>query len=118
MKLIVAGSRYLHGTWIYDHIFKIIDKNDLEVTEIVSGGAYGPDKVGESYAKFYGIPITLFEPDWDRYGLKAGPIRNAKMAIYGDALLLIWDGISKGSASMKKAMKALNKPIYEIVVEE
>ena len=49
-------------------------------------------------------------------GKAAGHVRNKKMAEYGDALLLIWDGKSKGSANMKKEMQKLNKPIYEVTL--
>lgn len=38
------------------------------------------------------------------------------MAEYGDALLLIWDGKSRGNASMKKEMQKQNKPIFEVVL--
>lgn len=46
-----------------------------------------------------GIHVEPF-PYPDGYGRAGGPIRNAKMAEYGDALLLIWDGKSRGSQSM------------------
>jgi hypothetical protein len=38
------------------------------------------------------------------------------MAEEGDALLLIWDGESKGSANMKKEMLFKKKPIYEVIL--
>ena len=38
--------------------------------------------LGEQYAKEHGIPLVLFPADWDRYGKRAGYIRNDKMARY------------------------------------
>ena len=38
------------------------------------------------------------------------------MAAYANALLLIWDGESKGRKSMKSEMAKLDKPIYEIII--
>jgi hypothetical protein len=38
------------------------------------------------------------------------------MAEEADALLLIWDGESKGSANMKKEMLFKNKPVYEVIL--
>jgi len=58
-----------------------------------------------------------FPADWDTHGRAAGPIRNKQMAEYGDALLLIWDGESRGSANMKSNMKKLGKPVYEIIIK-
>lgn len=58
-----------------------------------------------------------FPADWKAHGKAAGPIRNKQMAEYADALLLIWDGESKGSASMKNEMLKLNKPVYEVIIK-
>lgn len=115
MKLIIAGSRTLSISpqklqWIIEHF-------ELNPTEIVCGGAKGIDYSGSEYSYMFNIPIKEFPADWKLYGNRAGPIRNAKMAAYGDALLLIWDGKSKGSMNMKENMVSLNKPIYEVVVD-
>ena len=64
------------------------------------------------------ICLKIFEADWEMYGNRAGPIRNNKMTVYSDALLLIWDGESRGSAHMKSAMLKLKKPIYEVVFKK
>lgn len=113
MKLIIAGSRTLSATpqqiqWLVEH-FK------LQPTEIVCGGAKGIDYCGSEYGYMYNVPVKDFPADWDLYGKRAGHVRNAKMAAYGDVLLLIWDGVSKGSMNMKENMVLLNKPIYEVI---
>lgn len=112
MKVIVAGSRTIH-----DHalVEKAIKDSGFLVTEVVSGGAAGVDTSGVIISKKLGVPVRFFEPNWN-LGLKAGPIRNKLMAEYADALILVWDGNSKGSASMRREMLALNKPIYELVL--
>jgi hypothetical protein len=88
----------------------------LNPTEIVSGGAKGVDASAEWFAEVGKRPFKLFPADWDKHGKSAGPLRNREMAQYGDALLLIWDGKSPGSANMKAAMHRLKKPVYEIVM--
>lgn len=85
------------------------------VKEIVSGGARGVDLAGESLALETHVPVKRFPAEWDKHGKGAGPIRNKQMAEYADALLLIWDGKSRGSANMKSEMQRLKKPIYEVV---
>jgi hypothetical protein len=40
------------------------------------------------------------------------------MAEYADALLLIWDGKSRGSLNMKQQMLKLEKPVYEVIVKK
>lgn len=114
MKLIIAGSRGIK-MWTLT-LDKQIKKFKIKnITEIVSGGARGMDHSGEIWAKLNNIPIKRFLPNWDKYQLAAGPIRNKEMAEYADALLIVWDGESKGSANMIKTMKSLKKPVYEII---
>jgi uncharacterized phage-like protein YoqJ len=112
-------------------VFSIIDGaiiiNDLPtITEVVSGTANGVDKAGEAWAasqlrqeypvQNFAPTITRFPADWDKYGKAAGHIRNKQMAEYADALLLIWDGDSRGSRNMKETMIALGKPVYEVIL--
>ena len=51
-------------------------------------------------------------PRWNRYGRKAGILRNRKMAKYADALIAVWDGLSRGTANMIAEMEALGKPVF------
>ncbi len=109
MKLIIAGGReFTHFKGALAHYLVI--NNQGIVTEIVSGGARGADKVGELIAEAEGLPIKLFKADWDTHGKSAGYIRNSEMADYGDMLLAFWDGKSKGTKHMidlatKKGLK-------------
>ena len=114
MKLIIAGSRDVE---LEEHqiskLLEILMPGIVSsITEVVSGGCKGIDQCGEKFAKICGFPIKQFLPDWSM-GLSAGPVRNKKMAQYGDMLFLIHHN-SKGSINMKKEMLALNKPVLEI----
>lgn len=132
MKVIIAGSRHLNPFKFFSasrrdaatyRLFQIISKHlavlesemGKTVTEIVSGKAPGIDTVGEAWAISNGIPVAEFPAEWD-LGKHAGMLRNAQMAEYADAALVIWDGKSKGSADMLKQMHRLSKPvaIYEM----
>lgn len=84
----------------------------------MSGGARGMDLAGESFAECYGYKIYKFPANWDKFGRKAGHLRNKQMAEFADALLLIWDGYSKGSKNMKSQMVKLNKPIFEVIIQD
>lgn len=115
MKLVIAGSRHLNAD--IETMDMCLEFYDLQPTEIVCGMARGIDLSGYEYAEFMGIPIAEFPADWNGPLKKgAGHARNRLMAEYGDALLLIWDGKSTGSANMKRNMEILNKPVYEIVL--
>lgn len=114
MKLIIAGSRTLQASIL--EIDALLAHYKIRPTEIVSGTAKGIDRSGEAYAKHLKIPLKLFPADWDLHGKPAGHIRNKDMAKYADALLLIWDGSSKGSQNMKNRMLDECKLIYEVTV--
>lgn len=116
MKLIIAGSRTIQVAPF--EMRAILKHYGLSPTEIVSGTANGVDKCGEKFAKEAGITLIQFPADWDRFGKSAGHKRNAQMAEYGDCLLLIWDGQSKGSAGMKSIMERMKKPIIELIVSQ
>ncbi len=99
-KVIIAGTRTFDD---YEALKAYADyklgqiKEDIE---IISGGATGADALGERYAKEKGYTIKRFPADWNRYGKKAGPLRNKQMADYADALIVFWDGSSRGTKNM------------------
>ena len=115
MKLIIAGSRTLKLGGVILH--GSLGNFNLDPKEIIEGGAKGVDKYAADYATVNQIPLKTFHADWDKHGKAAGPIRNREMAEYADALLLIWDGESKGSFNMKRTMLELNKPVYEVILK-
>jgi len=117
MKLIIAGSRHLGAGIGPDTIDRFLKIWGLNPETIVSGAARGIDQCGESYAERENKQLVKFPADWDKHGNRAGFLRNKQMAEYGDALLLIWDGLSPGSQMMKRLMKEAHKPIYEIILK-
>lgn len=70
------------------------------ITEIVSGGAIGADRLGMRFAREFDYRLTIFYPGWEKYNKAAGFIRNKKMANYADALIAFWDGKSRGTFNM------------------
>lgn len=101
MKLIIAGSRNVPNDKVVERIInRVVGMYDWNVTEVVSGTARGVDRIGEEWAEDHNIPVTRFPAEWGRYGKSAGYIRNYAMASYGDVLLAIWDGESKGTQNM------------------
>src|ERR1043165_6361721 len=118
MKLIIAGSRNFHlDISTIQNVIDILIPMDIEIEEVVSGTCTGVDQSGEAWAQFQNIPIKRFKANWSQ-GKIAGPMRNTEMAEYADALLVIWDGTSKGSLNMTTKMNKLEKPIYEVILRK
>lgn len=135
MKLIIAGGRDIEVT--NDFISTVLDEVGWKPVEIVSGacgrpehevevltnehGRYiyadGVDGCGERFAMEGGAErLIRFPAKWSVLGRSAGPKRNKEMADYADALLLIWNGMSAGSASMRRFARFAGKPVLEIVL--
>jgi hypothetical protein len=109
MRVIIAGSRSLRNDGA---VREAIEASGFRITQIVSGGARGVDKVAEGIAMQSAIPLERFPAQWDEHGKKAGPLRNLEMAGYADALIAIWDGKSRGTGHMIDTMRKAGKPVY------
>lgn len=116
MKLIIAGSRTFKSLAPYVEA-AILHFGIIGIKQIISGSADGIDEAGEEWAELNGFHTCYFVPNWGDHGKAAGPIRNRLMAKYADELLLIWDGLSIGSLSMKTEMLKVGKPIYEMILK-
>jgi len=97
MKVIIAGSRDCED---YNLLLTAIANAGFDVTAVVSGGAKGADSLGERFAEECALPVFKFPAHWEQYGRAAGPIRNELMAEFGDALIALWDGKSRGTKNM------------------
>lgn len=107
MIVIIAGSRDITDySVVYEAILESGWKDDI--TEVVSGGANGVDKLGERFAKEHNLPVSRFLANWTKYGKKAGYIRNQEMARNAEALIAVWDMKSKGTANMIEIAQALD----------
>lgn len=113
MRVIIAGSRSL----LYPMaIRRAVRLSGFHITEVVSGRARGADKYGEQWADAHGVPVKPFPAQWLLYGREAGHRRNSQMAEYAEALVLVWDGKSYGSADMLWQMVRRRKPYYQIII--
>ena len=118
-RLVVAGVRYFDD---YPKLSDAIDEYikpyaDKKSIIIVSGCAEGADKLGERYANEHNMRIERYPAKWDKYGKAAGPLRNERMAEVADAVIVFWDGESKGTKSMIDCAKQANIPCKIIEIE-
>lgn len=104
MKLAIIGSRNL----MISEIEKFIPDN---VSEIVSGGAQGIDTCAAKYAKKQGIKLTVFLPEYQKYGRYAPLKRNLQIIDYADEVLAFWDRQSRGTLFVIENCKKRNKQI-------
>ena len=102
MKIAIIGSRNLQIRDLSPYVF--------EGDENVSGGASGIDTCAALYAKEKGLTLTVFLPEYKRYG-RAAPIkRNYEIVDYADKIVAFWDGSSKGTLSVIRYAERIHKP--------
>lgn len=111
MRTIVAGSRTIED---YDMVCNAIETCPWEITEIVSGHAFGVDRLGEEWAMANDMPMKIYPAMWDKYGKSAGYARNVEMAEYAHGLIAIWDSRSKGTAHMIRVAKINGLAIHVV----
>ncbi|MBQ4153413.1 MAG: hypothetical protein IJD11_03560 [Oscillospiraceae bacterium] len=102
MKIAVVGSRDV----IVDDIGRYLSDGE----EIVSGGAIGVDSCAAEYAKEKGLKLTVFLPQYERYGRAAPIVRNKKIVDYADKVIAFWNGNSKGMLSVIRYAQKTGKP--------
>ena len=115
MKVIVAGGRdffpeFKHSQWLTEQL------HELKATHIISGKARGADSFGEEIGRLLRLDIIEYPANWDRYGKKAGPLRNEEMAKVADACILFPGG--QGTKNMRDLAEAYDVPIIEWEDEE
>lgn len=114
MKTIIAGSRDIKDPSVVE---SAIRGSGFTITEVVSGCAPGVDLLGSQWAAANNIPWKAFPADWNKHGRQAGPIRNAKMADYAEALICIHHN-TPGSLNMLKVARSLGLEVYEVNFKE
>jgi hypothetical protein len=111
MILAIIGSRTFTD---YARLCRVLANVRTPITEIVSGGAPGADRLGANYARRQGIWLRELFALWDLYGKKAGHLRNSDIIDTAEAVLAFWDGISPGTEDSIKKARARGIPVHVI----
>ena len=107
MKLLIVGSRSITDFDLSPYI-------SAEVHTIISGGAEGIDRLAEQYADGHRLSKYILRPSYSLYGRSAPLRRNEEMVRIADAVLIIWDGHSRGTQHTLRYAKKMNKPLILI----
>lgn len=104
MKLLIVGSRSITD-------FDLSPYVSGDVDTVISGGAGGVDTLAEEYADRHRLSKYIIRPRYDLYARGAPLKRNEQMIELADAVLIIWDGCSKGTEYSLKYAQKKNKPV-------
>lgn len=109
MKLLIVGSRSISEFDLSPYVASDVDT-------VISGGAGGVDTLAEQYADKHKLSKYIIRPRYELYGRAAPLRRNEEMVDMADAVLIIWDGHSKGTQYTAEYAKKTHKPVTLIIV--
>lgn len=118
-RIIVAGSRNFQDEgMLFSTLDKIISEIGDDNIEIVHGNCRGADLIGEKYALANDLGVIAFPAYWDKFGNRAGYLRNLEMAKYAseaNGILVAFPiGESKGTRMMIKLAEQHGLKVYVI----
>jgi hypothetical protein len=64
----------------------LLDPN-LSIIILSGGTSQGADALGEKYAAEHGLKVEKYPADWNKFGKRAGYLRNNRMAEASNALI-------------------------------
>jgi hypothetical protein len=105
MKIAIIGSRTFND---YYTLQETLNPYKFKITTVVSGAAKGADLLGEKWALENNIKTLIFPADWNKYGKRAGFIRNKDIIKNCDYVIAFWDNKSKGTAHSISLCKKYN----------
>lgn len=92
MKIAFIGSRdFSDKKFVEDKV------DEYYFDLLISGGASGVDTWAEEVAKTAGKETCIYKPDWDKFGKRAGLLRNEDMVNAADKVVAFWNGNSRGT---------------------
>lgn len=109
-RVLVCGDRdWTDGQLIAQYL------EEIRPFVVIEGEARGADKLARRAAEFLRIAVLAFPADWEKYGKRAGPIRNRQMLKEGrpNLVLAFHDSIerSKGTKDMIRAAQSAGVPV-------
>lgn len=123
MRLLVCGNRDWTDSRLIRHwLGVIIDLPRISAgITLMHGDAKGADRLAETVAKAMDFPWAFerYPADWQQYGNRAGPIRNAAMAAqnptYGLAFGVLYrNGQQTGTGDMVRRLNAIGVPVIVV----
>jgi YspA, cpYpsA-related SLOG family len=106
--ILVCGSRDFRNVSL---VVAVVREFDPE-TIVVAGGARGPDIIAAKIAWERGLHVAEVRALWERYGKRAGPLRNrAMLRLKPTHVVAFWDGSSSGTRDMISLANAADIPV-------
>lgn len=112
ITVIVCGGRHYDDR---DRLAYLLDwfHERYRIAKLVHGGAKGADTLAGEWAEFRGVECVVHCAEWERYGRRAGPIRNAEMLRHEPKMVIAFRG-GTGTKNMVELSKSRGIEVIEV----
>ncbi len=115
LRVIVSGARKGVAPSLIEGVLGLVVRLCGGIRTIVHGDADGVDSQAASWARRNGVRLEPHPADWNRYGPRAGPMRNSEMAAAGANLCVCFPGPnSVGTWDMAEKARKAGIPVWTI----
>jgi hypothetical protein len=111
MRILVCGGRDFNNDALLN---ETLNQHKCDDLTIIEGGAKGADLGALHWARHNAVPVETYRADWDKYGKRAGYIRNVQMLNEGKPDLVIAFPGGKGTQMMIMLAKSAGVPVVEV----
>lgn len=128
MRILVCGGRNFHDKdLLFNVLYDLCERggwqtekdeygNWLPTVTIINGKAKGADLLSSDWAIINWCPLEEYPADWNKYGKRAGYIRNQQMLDEGKPDLVVAFPGGKGTAMMVDIAKKAGVEVIEVGV--
>lgn len=113
MRVLVCGGRDFNDV---EFIHRTLDALSRlrEFDVMIHGAAPGADSLAGAWAKHHNMPVEVYPADWQKYGKRAGPIRNAQMLREGKPDVVIAFPGGRGTAHMTMLAREAGVKVMDV----
>lgn len=108
MRLLVCGGRDYRNWTLLESVLDL-----LGPTVIIEGGARGADASAAYWAQQRGVEHVQVVAEWEKYGKRAGHLRNGEMLKWKPDMVLAFPG-GRGTADMVAQARMAGIPVVEV----
>ena len=108
----IANDQFM---FIFDKLDQFLEQHDVEI--LIAGGANGADDLAESWAKLNNIKTEIYPADWEKYGKRAGYVRNKEMLESGKPDIILAFPGGQGTKNMIQLGLDAGVPVTKFTYE-
>jgi hypothetical protein len=108
VKVLICGGRDFEGAEFLGRVLE-----GLNISSLLHGGARGADRLAGLWAKGKGIPVEVWEAEWEEYGKAAGALRNERMLREGEPDLVVAFEGGRGTEDMVRRARRAGVPVLQ-----